>query len=184
MKRLLTSAVLVLGIAGFGAQASAVPITGTPVGNSFGWTPNSTNALNYAQMVPGREGQNAPYVLFDSNAVGQVTLDFHNLAPGLAFFEYRIDGAAAGITPHPVVIGDVIHPGVAVGSGSSVLNQVFLVTQYVDVRLALGGERDWDFDWTRFEAQQVSSPASLPLFGVGLALLGFVSRKRRRLAAD
>ncbi len=130
----------------------AAPITGTPSGPSTpSWTPNSTNALNYYQLVPGREGQLAPYVLFNNSAVGQVTLDFYNGYTGGAFFEYRIDGVA--LTPdntHPVVLGDDIYPGKWLGSGTaSLLSQTFAATQTVEIRLALGGERDWDFDWVR-----------------------------------
>jgi hypothetical protein len=166
------------------APAQAVPLTGTPVGNSFGWVPNSTNDLNYNKLVPGREGQNAPYVLFNSNAVGQVTLDFYNPSVALAFFEYRIDGVDTGATSHPIVIGDVIHPGVSVGAGLNSLAQVFVATQFVDIRLALGGERDWDFDWTRFEAQSsVPLPAALPLFATGLGGLGLLGWRRKRKRA-
>ena len=178
MKKVLACAVLALGLVGFGAQSSAAPITGTPVGNAFGWMPNSTNALNFDMMVPGREGQIAPYVLFDSSAAGQVTLDFYNPAPGLAFFEYRIDGVSVGVNPHPVVLGDVIESGVSIMSGNNALDQVFAVTQYIDVRLALGGERDWDFDWVRFEVAQIPEPGTLALLGLGLVGLAAVRRRR------
>ena len=179
MKKLLASVVLTLGLVGFGAQSSAAPITGTPVGNGFGWTPNSTNALNFAMLVPGREGQSAPHVLFDSSAPGQVTLDFYNpTLAALAFFEYRIDGVSVGGTGHPVVLGDVIEPGVSLSAGDNALDQVFAVTQYIDVRLALGGERDWDFDWVRFEVAQLPEPGTLALLGLGLVGLA-VARRRK-----
>lgn len=157
----------------------ATPITGDPVGNSFGWSPNSTNALNYTQQVPGRIGQIAPYVLFNTNDIGSVTLDFYNQAPGLAFFEIRIDGVATGATSHPVVTGDTIHTGgKALSSGSNLLGEQFFATNYVDVRLALGGERDWDFDWTRFETAPVPEPATMLLFGLGILGLAGVSKKK------
>lgn len=137
----------------------------------------STNALNYAKQVPGREGQDAPYVLFNSNAPGEVTLDFHNPGPGLAFFEVRIDGIpSSGTTAHPVVTGDVQHQGRAVPTLTERLGETFTATNYVDVRLALGGERDWDFDWVRFEAQPVpveaTSIPTLSAYGLGFTVLG------------
>src|SRR5690606_38270640 len=92
-------------------------------------------------------------------------------ASGLAFFETRIDGVQTGVSAHPVVIGDTIHTGgTAVNSGVSGFQKVFNASQYVDIRLALGGERDWDFDWVRFE---VAPAASVPQGGATLALLGF-----------
>src|SRR5690606_24036641 len=78
------TAVFSLGLA---STSMAAPITGDPQPPTPGWDANSTNALNYAMLVPDREGQPAPYVLFDSNAAGSVTLDFFNFGPGLAFFE-------------------------------------------------------------------------------------------------
>ncbi|MCC5887193.1 MAG: PEP-CTERM sorting domain-containing protein [Gammaproteobacteria bacterium] len=160
------------------AAAHAAPITGTPVGNDFGWAPNSTNALNFAEAVPGREGQVAPYVLFVSNTTGSVVLDFFNFASaGIAFFEIRIDGNAAGTNPHPVVTGDTIHPGVFVGNQASELNREFLASSFVDVRLALGGERDWDFDWVRFDVAKVPEPSAFVLVAFGL--LGLLLGRRR-----
>ena len=184
--RRIAVAVIVAAFALFAfAPAQAVPLTGTPEGNSFGWAPNSTNVLNYTMAVPGREGQAAPYVLFNSNAVGSVTLDFYNPGPGLAFFEVRTDGVDTGSTAHPVVIGDTIHTGgIGVASGGTDLAHLFTATSYVDIRLALGGERDWDFDWTRFEVQQSAAPlpAALPLFASGLGGLGLLGWRRKRKA--
>lgn len=126
----------------------------------------STNELNRNKQVPGREGQDAPYVRVDSTGPGEVTLEFINDAPGLAFFEYRTDGEELEQgTPHPVVNSDgewdpggdpprdVIYPGVAVNSGNSE-SETFDANWFVEVRLALGAERDWDFDWTQFDVGQ------------------------------
>lgn len=116
----------------------------------------STNLLN--------QQNNRPHVNFVSADDGSVTLEFVNDTNSLAFFEYRIDGVVvtAG-TDHPNPrpwIGDneVIHPGVSVdGRGVPspvVVTQTFNANYKVEVRLALGGERDWDFDWTPFYVVQ------------------------------
>jgi hypothetical protein len=110
----------------------------------------STNNLNRDKEAPGHEGDDAPHVNVLNTGLGFVELEFVNLAPGLAFFEYRIDGVEVGSTAHPVVPGDVIHPGVSVASGNTIV-QTFNANSMVEVRLVLGGERDWDFDWTRFD---------------------------------
>ena len=56
----------------------------------FAYTFPSTNELNKNKQVPGRIGQDAPYVNQDSVGVGEVTLEFVNDSNSLAFFEYRI----------------------------------------------------------------------------------------------
>lgn len=118
----------------------------------------STNELNKDKLVPTREGQDAPYVQQLSVGIGEVELEFVNMAPGLAFFEYRIDGEVlTSGTPHPLNIpafpyihDDFIYPGVAVNSGNTE-TMTFFADEKVEVRLVLGGERDWDFDWVTFE---------------------------------
>lgn len=99
-----------------------------------------------------------PHVNLVSEGPGTVTLEFVNPTYWLAFFEYRIDGETVGSTDHPIVTGDVIHPGVCVEGDvdfappcePDVITRTFSADATVEVRLALGGERDWDFDWTAF----------------------------------
>ena len=98
--------------------------------------------------------------------------------------EVRLGGVQAGATAHPVVVGDTIHTGgKAVSTGSTLLAQIFGAAQFVDIRLALGGERDWDFDWTRFEVQAVPLPGALVLLVSAIAGVGFVGRRRQSTAA-
>ncbi len=115
----------------------------------------STNDLNRDQLVPGREGQVVPYVNLVSAGADYVELEFVNGSNSLAFFEYRIDGEIrTSGTAHPVVLGDFIYPGVGVdgrGNPETLLTpRTFNANEKVEIRLALGGERDWDFNWTTF----------------------------------
>ena len=158
----------VFGLSALPTAAENSVDTGVELEENSTFHPESTNALNYAKEVPGREGQSAPYVIVDEVGFGEVTLKFVNDTNSLAFFEYRIDGETVGETEHPVVNTnvnhptsdkaadktDVIHPGVSVdgqGVDKQVETQTFEADETVDIRLALGGERDWDFDWTTFE---------------------------------
>ncbi|WP_018141259.1 PEP-CTERM sorting domain-containing protein [Thioalkalivibrio sp. ALJ7] len=176
-------ALAALAMVGLPLSAQAAPITGEEVVSSF--DAPSTNALNFAQEVPSREGQVAPYVLVTNFGLDSITLDFFNdSAAPVAFFEVRQDGEVLRTgTPHPVVPDDFIYSGVGVGSfyDMTETSVEFSANDYVEVRLALGGERDWDFDWTRFdvEATEVPLPATLGLFGLGLLALG-AARLRRR----
>ena len=179
-----SAASIAIAVAFAGSSALAAtcngPLTGTPSPNSS-FSPNSTNLLNFNQQVPGRVGQVAPYVLCDSTDVGEVTLSFFNEpTSGIAFFEYRIDGISAGSDPHPVVSGDTIHPGVFLANGDAGILESFSANQFVEVRLALGGERDWDFDWTRFDVQPVPLPAAGWLLLTAFGGLGLAARRRRK----
>ena len=184
MRLPLLAAVAALAVSAVAAPASTVNL-GTPTSDPVVYADaNSTNALNYAEQTPGRVGQPAPYVSSPGNGPGYVDLFFYNPASGGAFFEYRLDGIATGTTTHPVIGGDTIHAGFGVGFSdparpASRSEQVY-ASQFVDVRLALGGERDWDFGWTRFEVGAVPLPAGLPLMLAAIAALGLAGRAAAR----
>jgi hypothetical protein len=97
-----------------------------------------------------------PHVNELSKGQGTVTLEFVNPRVALSYFEYRIDGEILPIKNHPIVIGDPIYFGVYVDGRSSPTYATspvivsFSANATVEVRLALGGERDWDFDWVEF----------------------------------
>jgi hypothetical protein len=122
--------------------------------------------------------------LFDSSTVNSVTLDFFNYAPGVAFFETRIDGIQTGLTPHAVVIGDTQHTGgtFMAANTPAALTRTFTANNYVDIRLALGGESDYRFDWTRFYTSPASSVpdggSTLAMLGLGLAGIGLARRRK------
>lgn len=162
----------------------AVNLTGDalPPG-PYSWVdggPKSTNELNYLEQNPIWPNRSMPHVLFNSHTSNSVTLDFLNWAPGLAAFEYRIDGIQTDLGDHPIVFGDTIHQFQSLSTQSELLGVVFNANQYVDVRLALGGESDYRFDWVRFEVAPSSVPdagGTLALLGLGLAAVGFVRRR-------
>lgn len=127
--------------------ALVVVVLGATTAPAFAYDYPSTNEANQANGFP--------YVELVSQDVGEVTLRFVNDTNSLAFFEYRIDGQVVSSgTPHPVVTGEFIYPGVSVDSRGVaepvITEQTFQAEETVEVRLALGGERDWDFDWVSF----------------------------------
>lgn len=129
-------------------------LTVTMAGTALAYDYPSTNDANRANGWPH---VNLVAADFDS-----ITLEFVNDTNSLAFFEVRIDGEMlTSGTPHPVVTGDYIYSGVTVdGRGAAepvAVEQQFEAAATVEVRLALGGERDWDFDWVTFE---VNAPES------------------------
>ncbi len=62
---------------------------GMLAGSALAYGFPSTNELNKAMQVPGREGQAAPYVEEISDGPGTLTLRFNNPAPGTARFEVQ-----------------------------------------------------------------------------------------------
>ena len=119
-------------------------------------TAAAAGAYDFPSTNDANRAAGLPHVNLVDTGPGTVTLEFVNETNSLAFFEYRIDGATVGTTPHPVVTGDVIHPGVCVDGrtppacSTGPFVETFAAVETVEVRLALGGERDWDFDWTPF----------------------------------
>lgn len=115
------------------------------------------SAYDYPSTNDENRAAGHPHVNQVSQDIGEVTLEFDNggnVPLGyVAFFEYRIDGETPSscVTAHPVVDDDCIHPGVLVTGRDTSVTRTFEAEEYVEVRLALGGERDWDFDWTRFD---------------------------------
>jgi hypothetical protein len=171
--------------------------TGEELEESKTFFPASTNDLNFKKEVPSREGQDAPYVLHHETGVGEITLEFVNNTNSLAFFEVRIDGETVGTDPHPIVntafahpttgevalIDDVVHPGVCLdGRGDPVcppgpILETLQAESLVEIRLALGGERDWDFDWTAFHVPSTADARDACKDG-GWEELGFSNQGR------
>jgi len=116
----------------------------------------SALAYDFPNTNDDNIAEGLPHVVKMGDAPGEVTLKFINDTNSFAYFEYRIDGEAlTSGDAHPVVTGDYIYEGVRVdGRGVSepvTETRSFSATEKVEVRLALGGERDWDFDWTEFD---------------------------------
>lgn len=121
-----------------------------------------------------------PHVNLIDVGIGEVTLEFVNETNSLTSFEYRIDGEVPpgaaqthlivnadgehdynfatgelGPPPRDYVYQTVCvdnrpspHPSCVAGSLET---RTFEASETVEVRLALGGERNWDFDWVTFE---------------------------------
>lgn len=128
---------------------------------AFSLTAASVMAYEFPSTNDENRSAQLPHVNVVETGVGYVTLEFVNTTNSQAFFEYRIDGVQQGTTAHPIVGGDVIHPGVCVdnrvpekaecGGPTTHVTKTFTANATVEVRLALGGERQWDFDWVSFD---------------------------------
>jgi hypothetical protein len=150
----------------------------------------STNENNTNRTVPGRMDQSAPYVSLVSSTADTVTVKFVNHTNSQAFFEVRKDGVEAGsdrpLHYNPCKPSTNPLPKACLGlkylsdneryyaGGISVDNRLsqvvrtsertetFSINSSLEVRLALGGERDWDFDWTPFYVLQApDAPTNL-----------------------
>ncbi len=121
--------------------------------------PSTALAYDFPSTNDANQMHGDPYVAETASGAGWVTLAFYNPHSYGAFFEYRVDGhVLTSGTAHSVVDGDVIYPGVGLAnSGSSPTYKTFYAYETVEVRLALGAERDTDFDWTTFD---VPSPTN------------------------
>jgi hypothetical protein len=102
-----------------------------------------------------------PHVNLVAVTEDSVTLEFVNDTNSLTYFEYRIDGEQLiDGSPHPVIEGDFVYLGVEIDGrdtdGPITIEETFAAEAKVEIRLALGGERDWDFDWVTFEVADPS----------------------------
>lgn len=143
----------------------------------FAYTFPSTNEDNKNGTNPVRSGV-GPHVNLVEAKVGEVVLELVNPYNYSACFEYRSDGESSqygDIYPHPVVTGDFWYYYECLTNETKQLT--LQAENYAEVRLAVGAERDWDFDWTQFEVIQApfirSAEITSPL--VGEEVFGTVS---------
>ena len=87
--------------------------------------------------------------------VGSVDLEFVSTRGFYSCFEYRTDGdtsqiiAENGGVNYNTDITDGLYPYVCENNTSS--SMTLSASEYVDVRMVFGAERDERFDWTRFD---------------------------------
>jgi len=117
---------------------------------------NSTNDLNKAKQTPGHIGEDAAYVELVSVSIpdGTITLRFVNPRTDNSGFEVRVDGEATtrpNDTHWNPWLPDYIYRSVYPGNGAYDTTRTYSVEEYLEVRRTFGSERDFDFDWTRFE---------------------------------
>jgi hypothetical protein len=119
--------------------------------DAFAYTFPSTNEQNKTGTNPVRTGV-GPHVNVLNTDIGEITLEFVMPYTYSACFEYRVDGETSqygDIYPHPVIIGDYWYYYKCINNET--WQKTFYGEDYVEVRLAVGAERDWDFDWTKFD---------------------------------
>lgn len=113
---------------------------------------NSTNELNKNKQTPKRVGQNAPYVELVNSLPGQVELRFVQPQNHVVCFEVRTDGdlSQAIDAPNPNTALPDRYPHFCLTNTTT--TKTYAANEYVEVRSAFGAERDWDFDWAKFNA--------------------------------
>lgn len=95
-----------------------------------------------------------------SVGLGEVTLQFVGPRNFYSCFEYRTDGDTSQMTSptnYNTEITDGLYPYLCVKNNSSV--RTFHASEYVEVRLSFGAEKDERFAWTRFDVIPMPVPA-------------------------
>lgn len=120
-------------------------------GDVFAYDFPSTNEQNASRETPKHIGKLTPYISLEEVGIGYVTLKFHGSYVGYHYFEYKIDDSIVDSgTPHQTLLGEFEYPGIGVYPNTST-TRTFYANEKVQIRLALGAENDWYFDWTRFD---------------------------------
>jgi hypothetical protein len=122
----------------------------------------STNELNRDGENPLQSGV-GPHVNLVEAGVGYVTLEFVNPRDYWACFEYRTDmdeSQAISEDHFNPWLDDALYPYYCLNAGvtGETRTETFYAQEVVEVRLAFGAERDWDFDWTPFLVVQPNVP--------------------------
>jgi len=117
----------------------------------------STNEDNKNGTNPLRPGTIGPHVNLVEAGVGYVTLEFNMPEAYWACFEYRTDGDTSQSTGDNfnTEITDGLYPYYCLNDETR--TETINANEYVEVRLVFGGERDWDFDWTRFDVETATT---------------------------
>jgi hypothetical protein len=119
-------------------------------GIAFAYDYPSTNEWNRDGENPIRSGI-GPHVNLISADFDKITLEFVMPYSYWACFEYRSDGdtsQAIDDNHYNPNLDDNLYKYVCLNNET--IEKTIEANKYVEVRLAFGGERDWDFDWTSF----------------------------------